>query len=32
MNNLTEQQNELIVQINDILNLLDCNPNFEVVS
>ncbi len=32
VNDLIDQQNKLIVQINDILNQLGCNPNFEIVS
>jgi hypothetical protein len=32
VNDLIDQQNKLIIQINDILNQLDCNPNFEIIS
>ena len=32
VNGLIDQQNKLIIQINDILNELGCNPNFEIVS
>ena len=32
VNDLIDQQNKLIIQINDVLNELGCNPNFEIVS
>lgn len=32
VNALIDQQNKLILEINDILNQLGCNPNFEIIS